>query len=105
MLINIRERRLADAKLKKLTQRVFDAQEEERGRVARELHDGISQILVGRALCAGHHAPPTGNGAMRPMPKPLTRVSKALPAPFRRCAALAAICAPACWMILALGPA
>ncbi|MEO1734039.1 MAG: cache domain-containing protein [Pseudomonadota bacterium] len=47
MAINIRERRLADAKLKELTQRVFDAQEEERGRVARELHDGISQILVG----------------------------------------------------------
>jgi two-component system, NarL family, sensor kinase len=47
MALNIRERRLADAKLKKLAQRVFDAQEEERGRVARELHDGISQILVG----------------------------------------------------------
>ena len=47
MLVNLRERRLADAKLKKLTQRVFDAQEEERSRVARELHDGISQILVG----------------------------------------------------------
>ncbi|KRS14425.1 histidine kinase [Roseovarius atlanticus] len=47
LFINIRERRVADAKLKKLTQRVFDAQEEERGRVARELHDGISQILVG----------------------------------------------------------
>ncbi len=47
MALNIRERRLADAKLKELTQRVFDAQEEERGRVARELHDGISQILVG----------------------------------------------------------
>lgn len=47
MVINLRERRLADAKLKELTQRVFDAQEEERGRVARELHDGISQILVG----------------------------------------------------------
>ncbi|MDW3221672.1 MAG: cache domain-containing protein [Paracoccaceae bacterium] len=47
MVLNIRERRLADAKLKKLTQRVFDAQEEERGRVARELHDGISQLLVG----------------------------------------------------------
>ncbi|SHJ91395.1 two-component system, NarL family, sensor kinase [Shimia gijangensis] len=45
--ITIRERRLADAKLKELTQRVFDAQEEERGRVARELHDGISQLLVG----------------------------------------------------------
>lgn len=47
LTINIRERRLADAKLKTLTQRVFDAQEEERGRVARELHDGISQLLVG----------------------------------------------------------
>lgn len=47
LVINIRERRLADAKLKKLTERVFDAQEQERGRVARELHDGISQILVG----------------------------------------------------------
>lgn len=47
LFINIRERRLADAKLKRLTQRVFDAQEEERGRVARELHDGISQILIG----------------------------------------------------------
>ncbi len=47
MVLNIRERRLADAKLKELTQRVFDAQEEERGRVARELHDGISQMLVG----------------------------------------------------------
>ncbi len=47
MGITIRERRLADAKLKKLTQRIIDTQEEERGRVARELHDSISQILVG----------------------------------------------------------
>ncbi|MEL6959816.1 MAG: cache domain-containing protein [Pseudomonadota bacterium] len=44
--LNIRERRLADAKLKQLTERIIDTQEEERGRVARELHDGISQILV-----------------------------------------------------------
>jgi two-component system NarL family sensor kinase len=47
LFITIRERRLADAKLKQLTQRIVDAQEEERGRVARELHDSISQILVG----------------------------------------------------------
>ncbi len=47
MFLNLRERRLADAKLKGLTQRVLDTQEEERGRVARELHDSISQILVG----------------------------------------------------------
>ncbi|MFV0359444.1 cache domain-containing protein [Tropicimonas sp.] len=47
LVLNIRERRLADARLKALTQRIFDTQEEERGRVARELHDSISQILVG----------------------------------------------------------
>jgi two-component system NarL family sensor kinase len=46
-MLNLRERRLAEDKLKALTQRVFDTQEEERGRVARELHDSISQILVG----------------------------------------------------------
>ncbi|MEM6276341.1 MAG: cache domain-containing protein [Pseudomonadota bacterium] len=46
LYITIRERRRADVKLKDLTQRIFDTQEEERGRVARELHDGISQILV-----------------------------------------------------------
>lgn len=68
LLLNIRERRLADAKLKALTQRVFDAQEEERGRVARELHDGISQMLVGiryaldvgrRQISAGDRDVPT----------------------------------------------
>jgi len=47
LLLNLRERRLADTKLKALTQRIFDTQEEERRRVARELHDGISQILIG----------------------------------------------------------
>jgi two-component system NarL family sensor kinase len=47
MALNIRERRLADAKLKALTERVLEGQETERGRVARELHDSISQILVG----------------------------------------------------------
>lgn len=47
LFLNLRERRLADQKLKALTQRIFDTQEEERGRVARELHDSISQILVG----------------------------------------------------------
>ena len=47
IFLNLRERRLADVKLKELTQRIIDTQEEERGRVARELHDGISQMLVG----------------------------------------------------------
>lgn len=47
LLMNLRERRLADTKLKALTERIFITQEEERGRVARELHDSISQILIG----------------------------------------------------------
>ncbi|MFN4211076.1 MAG: histidine kinase, partial [Devosia sp.] len=45
-LITLRERRLADSKLKELAQRVVDTQEEERARIARELHDGISQTMV-----------------------------------------------------------
>ena len=45
--MTVRERRMADTKLKELTRRIVDTQEEERGRVARELHDSISQILVG----------------------------------------------------------
>ncbi|MCL6283045.1 cache domain-containing protein [Ruegeria sp. 2012CJ41-6] len=82
MVINIRERRLADAKLKALTQRVFDAQEEERGRVARELHDGISQILVGvryaldnarRRLMRGD-----GGGAAPPLEKGLDNLGTAI---------------------------
>lgn len=47
LFLNLRERRVTDAKLKQLTQRIVDTQEEERGRVARELHDSISQMLVG----------------------------------------------------------
>ncbi|MFA3917914.1 cache domain-containing protein [Ruegeria hyattellae] len=82
MVLNIRERRLADAKLKGLTQRVFDAQEEERGRVARELHDGISQILVGvryaldnarRRLMRGD-----GDAAAAPLEKGLDNLSSAI---------------------------
>ena len=46
-LLTLHERRLADGKLKELTQRVVDTQEEERARIARELHDGISQTMVG----------------------------------------------------------
>ncbi|WP_417673597.1 cache domain-containing protein [Pseudodonghicola sp.] len=82
MMLNIHERRLADAKLKKLTQRVFDAQEEERGRVARELHDGISQILVGvryaldnarRRLARGDH-----DGARNPLDKGIDYLGNAI---------------------------
>jgi len=46
MFFGLQERREANRKLKELTHRIVDTQEEERGRVARELHDGISQVLV-----------------------------------------------------------
>lgn len=47
IVLNLRERKMADTKLKELTQRIVDTQEEERTRIARELHDGISQNMVG----------------------------------------------------------
>lgn len=46
LTLNVSERRLADRKLQSLTQRIVSLQEEERSRVSRELHDGISQLLV-----------------------------------------------------------
>ncbi len=45
--LNLRERTMNNNKLKDLTQRIIDTQEEERTRIARELHDGISQNLIG----------------------------------------------------------
>ncbi|SHH10879.1 cache domain-containing protein [Massilia sp. CF038] len=44
--LNVSELRVADAKLKVLAQRVVESQEEERARLSRDLHDGISQWLV-----------------------------------------------------------
>ncbi|SAK69162.1 periplasmic sensor signal transduction histidine kinase [Caballeronia hypogeia] len=45
-VLNISEHRSADAKLKLLARQVVDSQEQERARLSRELHDGISQMLV-----------------------------------------------------------
>ena len=46
LALNVSEHRMADAKLKALAQRVVRSQEEERARLSRDLHDGISQWLV-----------------------------------------------------------
>ncbi|MCK6405833.1 MAG: cache domain-containing protein [Rhodocyclaceae bacterium] len=46
LALNISEQRIADQQLKLLTQRLVSSQEEERARVSRELHDGLSQLLV-----------------------------------------------------------
>ncbi len=44
--LHFNEHKLADQKLKALTQRIIDVQEEERKRVSNDLHDGINQLLV-----------------------------------------------------------
>jgi two-component system NarL family sensor kinase len=46
LLLQISEKKLADQKLQELAMRVVTTQDDERRRVARELHDGISQSLV-----------------------------------------------------------
>lgn len=46
LALNISEYRVADAKLRVLAQHVVRSQEEERARLSRDLHDGISQWLV-----------------------------------------------------------
>ncbi|MEL6505556.1 MAG: cache domain-containing protein [Pseudomonadota bacterium] len=45
-LIRLSEARFADRRLKELTHRIVEVQEDERKRVSTELHDGISQLLV-----------------------------------------------------------
>ncbi len=45
-LINLSEGKLASEKLRKLTHKTVNFQEDERKRVSRELHDGINQLLV-----------------------------------------------------------
>lgn len=46
MVLNLSDHRVSSAKLRRLAQRVVHSQEEERVRVARELHDGVVQVLV-----------------------------------------------------------
>jgi two-component system, NarL family, sensor kinase len=46
LVLNVTEYRSTDAKLKRLAQQVVESQEQERARLSRELHDGISQMLV-----------------------------------------------------------
>jgi two-component system NarL family sensor kinase len=46
LVLNVSEYRSTDAKLKRLAQQVVESQESERARLSRELHDGISQMLV-----------------------------------------------------------
>ncbi|MDE2441926.1 MAG: cache domain-containing protein, partial [Betaproteobacteria bacterium] len=46
LALNISEYRLAETELRSLAGKVVSSQEEERARLARELHDGVTQMLV-----------------------------------------------------------
>lgn len=50
LALNLSEHRVAENKLRLLARQVQQSQEEERARLARELHDGISQTLVSTKL-------------------------------------------------------
>ncbi len=50
LALNLSEHRSAEAKLRALAREVVDSQEDERARLARELHDGVSQALVATKL-------------------------------------------------------
>ena len=104
LLLNMRERRLADTKLKALTQRVFDAQEEERGRVARELHDGISQILVGIRYALDVTRRQLGTGE-RAVPKMLDKGIESLAGAIQEVRRISRDLRPSVLDDLGLGPA
>lgn len=50
LVLNLSDHREATAKLRQLAQQVVTSGEEERARLARELHDGVSQVLVSSKL-------------------------------------------------------
>ena len=50
LVLNVSEHRSAEAKLRALAREVVQSQEDERARLARDLHDGVSQALVATKL-------------------------------------------------------
>src|SRR5262249_36718352 len=53
LLINRRYRKKAERSLRDMTGRLLESQDEERRRIARDLHDGTGQHLSGMALTLG----------------------------------------------------
>src|SRR5262249_42185681 len=64
---DISERKRADQALSTVSQRLIEAQDEERTRLARELHDDINQrlALLGARLERVMHNPPTSAAQLR----------------------------------------
>jgi len=86
LMLNVSEHRQADAQLRLLARQVVQSQEQERARLARELHDGTSQTLVSGKLLiesavaqierAGQPVPPTLGKALERLNDSLTEVRR-----------------------------
>ena len=77
--IDITKRRQAEEAARELSGRLINAHEEERSRLARELHDDVTQRLAVLAIDAGrgeHMLPAAGGKAMRAMREGLIRLSE-----------------------------
>lgn len=74
------EQRLADSRLKALNARIVDVQEQERKRVAHDLHDGISQFLVSSRYGLEAALTTAGNkaAAKAPIETAMTSIDNAL---------------------------
>lgn len=77
LALNLSEHRSAEAKLRALARQVVQSQEDERARLARELHDGVSQALVATKLLieSAQHEP---DGAARLQELALSRLNSTL---------------------------
>ena len=81
LLLNLSEHRVSEARLRLLARQVVQSQEDERGHLARELHDGISQTLVSAKLLieSAVDTLERGQQATPPaMPKALARLNDSL---------------------------
>jgi two-component system, NarL family, sensor kinase len=86
LLLNLSEHRVAEAKLRLLARQVVQSQEDERGHLARELHDGTSQTLVSAKLLiesavdalerAQQNAPPALGKALQRLNETLAEVRR-----------------------------
>ncbi len=79
LLYEHRKRRRSEAAAHELGGRLINAQEDERSRMARELHDDVTQRLAALAIDAGRNerdSGPTAGAAMRSMREGLVRLSE-----------------------------
>ncbi len=78
--VKLSEQRFADERLRQLTHRVVEVQEDERMRVSKELHDGISQLLVSAryGLDQAMNRTKTNSNAQAPLMKSMGTIETAI---------------------------